>query len=249
MLQSPPLLVESFSQDTTCDSLHIAELGGTIKLFQPRRGHRVGTDAVLLARYAHAFGLYGTCADFGASTGGVGLMLAALNPGLQVILIENNPNVAELAQANIHINEMETRVRFYLADVTAKGCERSAQGLGPLSVETVVMNPPYDPPQTVRVSPYKDKEKAFVHTDNFDAWARTACDMLRPQGHVVLIQRMRFLAPLLNVLAGRFGGLHIRPVFTKANAPATRVLIRGEKGSRTPLQWLKAWDAKGNEIE
>ena len=60
-----------------------AVLGGRLRLRQPRRGHRVGHDAILLA--AATGGRAGEQAvDLGAGVGAAGLALAARVAGLDV---------------------------------------------------------------------------------------------------------------------------------------------------------------------
>ena len=52
-----------------------AWLGGALTLVQPKRGHRVGTDAALLVAAAGDVG-QGRIVDVGAGVGAVGLALA-----------------------------------------------------------------------------------------------------------------------------------------------------------------------------
>ena len=62
-------------------------LGGRLRLLQPRRGHRFGHDAVLLAAAIPA--RPGQAAvELGAGVGAAGLALAARVPDLRVTLIE-----------------------------------------------------------------------------------------------------------------------------------------------------------------
>src|SRR5262245_20733903 len=64
-----------------------AVLGGRLRLRQPRRGHRVGHDAILLAAATAA--LPGERAvELGSGVGAAGLALAARVPGLAVTLVE-----------------------------------------------------------------------------------------------------------------------------------------------------------------
>src|SRR5262245_6776973 len=77
-----------------------AALGGRLALRQPRRGHRFGHDAILLA--AATGGRAGEHAvDLGAGVGAAGLALAARVPGLSVTLVEVDPALVALAVENI----------------------------------------------------------------------------------------------------------------------------------------------------
>ena len=73
-----------------------AVLGGRLRLLQPRRGHRVGHDAILLAAAARR-ARASTRVDLGAGVGAAGLALARARAGTRrVTLVEID---AELARA------------------------------------------------------------------------------------------------------------------------------------------------------
>ena len=74
-------------------------LGGRLLLMQPKRGHRVGTDAALLVAAA-GDARQGRIVDVGAGVGAVGLALAERNPLASVDLVELDPELAQLAESN-----------------------------------------------------------------------------------------------------------------------------------------------------
>ena len=72
-------------------------LGGKIEVLQPSaNGHRSGLDAILLAATLPK-DCKGNVADLGSGSGVAGLAAIALRPQLNVLLVENNPGMAELA--------------------------------------------------------------------------------------------------------------------------------------------------------
>jgi tRNA1(Val) A37 N6-methylase TrmN6 len=52
---------------------------------------------------------------------------------------------------------------------------------------------------------------------------------------MVIVHRADALAELLTAMSTRFGALEVMPVQARADAPAIRVLITGQKGSKAPL--------------
>src|SRR5271168_5354386 len=74
-------------------------LGGRLMLLQPRRGHRVGTDAALLVAGA-GDARQGRIVDVGAGVGAVGLGLAKSSALTSVDLVEVDPELAGLAESN-----------------------------------------------------------------------------------------------------------------------------------------------------
>lgn len=208
-----------------------AFLGGLLRLHQPPRGaHRAGTDAVLLARLLAPAASDRLC-DVGAGTGAVGLGCAALVPGLRPVLVERDPDLVEHARANAALNGIDARI--IAADVLAPAAERRARGLLPDSFDLVLTNPPFFAAGSHRASPHSGRAAAHTFTDgSLEAWIRACTAILRPGGRLGLIHRADALTTCLDALKGRYGGLAIRPVHARAEAPAIRILISATKNSR-----------------
>ncbi|MFN3482098.1 MAG: methyltransferase, partial [Rhabdaerophilum calidifontis] len=68
--------------------------GGRLLLLQPARGHRAGTDAVLLAAATPPDAA--RIADLGAASGIVGLRAAQIAPAARVLLVERDPALVAL---------------------------------------------------------------------------------------------------------------------------------------------------------
>ena len=213
-----------------------AVLDGRLILRQPRRGHRVGHDAILLAAAvsAHA-GEHAV--DFGAGVGAAGLALARRVEGLAVTLIEIDPALTALARDNAERNGLADRVRVVRLDVGAPAAEFAAAGLAPESAAHVLMNPPFNAPQNP--SPDRSRRAAHVATpDTLPRWIGAAALLLRRQGVITLIWRADGLGEVLVSLEASFGDVVLLPVHPKPDAPAIRVLVRAVKGSRAPLALL-----------
>jgi tRNA1(Val) A37 N6-methylase TrmN6 len=219
--------------DTTLDAV----LGGRLALRQPRRGHRVGHDAILLA--AATGGAYGERAvEFGAGVGAAGLAVASHNPGMRLTLVEIDPALCALARENIELNRFADRMTVLKADVTRPdvfGVDALAAG----AADRVMMNPPFNDPARQNISP--DPGRALAHAASADAlplWLASAERALKPNGLLTLIWRADTLAQVLEALARDFGGVTVLPIHPKPDAPAIRVLLRAEKGGRAPLAVL-----------
>ena len=214
-----------------------AFLDGMLRLHQPPRGaHRAGTDAVLLARLLTPRAQDRLC-DVGAGTGAVGLACAALVPGLQPTLVERDPTLAEQIRANAALNRIDVQV--IAVDVLAPAAERRAAGLQPDDFDVVLTNPPFFTADRHRASP--DPGRAAAHTfgkGDLDPWVRACTAILRPGGRLGLIHRAEALPACLDALKGRYGGLAIRPVHARGDAPAIRVLITAIRGSRAAMSLL-----------
>jgi tRNA1(Val) A37 N6-methylase TrmN6 len=186
-----------------------AVLGGRLVLRQPRRGHRFGHDAILLAAAtpAHA----GEAAvDLGSGVGAAGLALARRVDGVAVTLIELDPVLSDLGRENAERNGLDPRVRAVCLDVAASATAFGAAGLAPESVDHALMNPPFNAPH----NPSPDPGRRAAHTASHDTlaqWLRTAMRLLRPAGTVTLIWRADGLGEVLSALAAGFGAIAIMP--------------------------------------
>jgi len=212
-------------------------LGGRLILVQPRRGHRVGTDAALLV--AGAGTPEGRIVDVGAGVGAVGLALAKRSALVSANLIEIDPDLARLAESNAARNGLDARVRVLTLDVLNPR-ERHAAGLVE-SAECVVTNPPFFEAKAVRVSPDEGKAGAHVLPRAEDGatlsnWISVSLALLAPGGRFVMIHRPDALAAILAALERRLGGVALLPVHPSARAGAHRLLIAGVKGSKAPLR-------------
>jgi tRNA1(Val) A37 N6-methylase TrmN6 len=215
-----------------------AVLGGRLRLLQPRRGHRVGHDAILLAAACPARA-GDKAVDLGAGIGGAGLALAARVPGTSVTLVEIDLKLAGLAAQNAELNELADRVRTVVLDATAPARAFAAAGLAAESVTRVLMNPPFHDPARERVSP--DAARRLAHAaprERLAAWVRSAARLLRPRATLTLIWRADGLADVLSALAPAFGGIAVRPIHPRPDAAAIRIIVNAIKANRGPLTVL-----------
>jgi tRNA1(Val) A37 N6-methylase TrmN6 len=210
-------------------------LDGRVWLRQGQ-GHRAGHDAALLAALTPG-DLAGLILDIGAGAGAVGLMAAVLAPQATVGLVEIDSDACALARGNIARNGLAARVDVHEADVTSARSRRAA-GLVDESAAMVLTNPPFYAAARVRVTPDPGKARAHVASAPLADWVRGALALLASGGVFAMIHRAEALAECLAAVDGRLGAVTIEPIHTRAGMAATRILLRGVKGSRAPLTLL-----------
>jgi tRNA1(Val) A37 N6-methylase TrmN6 len=198
---------------------------GRVRLRQATTGHRVGTDAVLLAAAAPFKGVRSVL-DLGAGVGAVGLAYALRQPGALVRLAEIDAEAAALARENIAANGVADRVTLEEGDALARP--------GPV-VDLVLTNPPYVESGRGRIS----QDRATAHlmpAGGLDPWVKAALARLGGKGRLVMIHRADALPAILAALDRRFGAIQVVPVLPRDGEPAIRVLVSAVKGSRAPFQ-------------
>lgn len=212
-----------------------AVLGGRLVLHQPKKGHRAGSDAILLAAAVSAR-LSGLALDVGAGVGTAGLALAALRPGLRIGLVENDPMLAALARQNLDANGLGERGVVYEADVLDPKSRRAA-GLVDARADLVITNPPFFEPGRARISPEAGKRTAHVMPagGTLETWIAACLALLAEGGSFIMIHRVDALPEMLAAIVPRAGEITLLPVHPQAEKPAVRILLRARKGSRAPL--------------
>lgn len=210
-------------------------LEGRLRLLQPRRGHRAGTDAVLLAAAAvlrpgdHLL-------DLGSASGAVGLMAAMRCPGTRLGLVERDPALVAMAVRNVALNGLADRAHAYEADLFGGPASLRAAGLAAGMADAVVTNPPFFAPWG-RASPEPGRRSAHVmEGGDLGRWLDAAAWLLKPRGRLSMIHRADALALCLDALRASFGSIVIAPVYGRRGATASRLILSAVKGGRTPLR-------------
>lgn len=215
-----------------------AFLGGRLTVSQPARGFRAGLDSVLLGA---AVGVDAkSLLDLGAGVGTAALVALADLPDLNATLVDSDPSALALAALNIESNGFADRARVLSLDLTAPGRVRAAAGLPADHFATVIANPPFFAPG--RGSAPSETRAAARHMDDaeLDRWARTAATHAAPDGEVIFIHVAEALPPLLTAFTARFGAVTVLPLLPRDGEAASRVIVRGIKGSRAPFRLLAA---------
>ncbi len=225
-----------------------AFLGGRLMIEQPATGYRAGLDAVLLAA-ACPIRAGERALDAGAGVGVVGLCLARRVDDTTIMLVEREPSLAKLANANMTRNGVGDRVTVVTADLALPMSRHPALAALVNSFQHVLANPPFhaDGRGTAAADPLKAGSHAMAE-GSLDDWARFMAAMAMPDGLLTMIHRADKIDEILAVLDRRFGALVLRPVYPRAGGTASRILISGRKASRAPLTiapGLVLHDARG----
>jgi tRNA1(Val) A37 N6-methylase TrmN6 len=213
-----------------------AFLGGKLTLAQPRDGFRAGLDSVLLGAAVRTDGR--TLLDLGAGVGTAALVALVHNPRLSATLVESDDEAAAMAASNLAGNGLADRGRVVHLDVTAPGRVRADAGLASDHFDTIIANPPYF--DSERSSPAAAARVAArqLRSASLDSWVRTAATHLAPNGEAIFVFPAQSLHELLAAFHVRFGSISVLPLAPHDDEAATRILVRGIKGSRAPLTLL-----------
>ena len=220
------------ADDVRPETTEDAFFGGRLVLRQPHKGHRSGTDAVLLAA-AVPRDFDGSLIDAGSGVGAAGLGVALCCMKARVVLLENDTLTVELAAENIRANGLGQRVQVIACDLLDRDARRAIER----NADVVVTNPPFYDGATVRASPSARRSAAHVMAAGtaLSDWIAGCLDLLAPKGTLIMVHAASALPSILAGFDGRLGGVTVLAVHPREGEPAKRVLVRATKGSRAPF--------------
>jgi tRNA1(Val) A37 N6-methylase TrmN6 len=213
-----------------------AFLGGRLNVSQPGNGFRAGLDSVLLGAAVNPRAL--SVLDLGAGAGTAALVALAHDDARTATLVESDPETVALATLNLDGNGFGARGHVLALDLTAKGAVRAAAGLPADHFASVIANPPFFDPGAGTAPAAARAAARHMDPDALDLWVRCAATHAAPGGEVIFIHAAASLPLLLAAFGARFGAVTILPLIPRPGEPASRVLVRGIKGSRAPLVLL-----------
>ena len=206
----------------TDDSLFAGEL----ICRQYEDGYRFSVDSILAAHFCRLRGTKQVL-DLGCGSGVIGLILARLHPGIELVGLELQQDLAGLAAMNFLANNLDTRCRVVYGDARQIGSFVDAE-----SFDLVVCNPPYRRTGSGRIS--RASEAAIARHElkaNLDDMLAAAAFSVINKGQVV------FVYPAVR-LASLVAGMHhhrliprrLQPVYSYPEADqATLVVMEGVK--------------------
>ena len=224
-----------------------AFLGGKLQLLQPEKGYRAGIDAVLLAASVPASDNQSVF-EAGLGTGVAACCLAARQSGVSITGIEIASRYAMIAEENARRNGLEERVRVLKGDLTDSMRHDDADWPAPATFDHAYANPPFFEEATVQAS--ADGLRAQAHLlkpGALEAWVKVMTGLVRPRGTVSIIHPASSLPRLLTAMEPRLGNLTVLPMRARREDAASRVIVRGTKGSKAPLRLMSGLVLHGAE--
>lgn len=215
-------------ENTTCDAF----LGGALHILQPKNGYRAATDPVFLAASISASAGQSVL-ELGCGVGVAMLCLGHRIPGLKITGLEIQPDYAELARQNARDNKID-------AEIITGNLEEMPNKLRDQAYDHVIFNPPFYHALKVSAPENDGKSQAHVMNLSFDNWVFAGMKRLKSKGRLTFIHRTEILPQALIALSRVAGDITIKPLISRKDQPAKRVIITCRKGTKGPAVLLSA---------
>ncbi len=206
-----------------------------LKIIQNKKGFCFGMDAVLLANYCD-LKKNSKIADLGTGTGIIPILLCGKKNVSQVIGLEIQEEVAEMAVRSVKMNNLDNKINILNIDLND-----AENYLNINSFDAVVTNPPYKLPNSGIINP-SDKKAISRHEIKctLEDIIRTSSRLLKHHGRLFMIHRPQRLADILCLLRQyKLEPKHIRLVHPKVAEKPNMVLIKAVKAANRELKFDK----------
>jgi tRNA1Val (adenine37-N6)-methyltransferase len=207
-------------------------LNGGLRVFQKKKGYRFSIDSILLAHFV-SLKPRARAIDLGCGSGIILFILAKRFPQINFVGLEIQDNLANLAQRNTRINELEGRVEILSGDAC------NIKNVFPArSFDAVIFNPPYRKLNSGRINPHPEKAIARHEINgSLKDFLKAAEYLLKPTGRVFTIYPAKRLVELICLFRNSdIEPKKMRLVFSDNSSEAAFALVEGKKGSREELK-------------
>lgn len=220
-----------------------------LKIIQNKTGFCFGTDSILLSDFAKEIKKATRVIDLGTGTGIIATLLCGKTELKEIIGVEIQKEVYEMAQKSIELNHLENKFKIINEDILNlnKIFEKN-------TFDAIVTNPPYKKKDT-GIKNEEEKKIISRHetTATLEDFIRISKDLLKDKGDFYMVHRPDRLVDILNSMRKyQIEPKIIRFVYSNKNSQPKLILIKGIKNAKPFLKIqnnLYIYDENGEYTE
>ena len=221
----------------------------SLKMIQNKDGFCFGIDSILLSDFAKNIKKGARVLDLGTGTGIIATLLCGKTELSEIIGIEVQEEVYEMAKRSIQLNHLEDKFKIIQDNILNlnKYFEKN-------TFDVIVTNPPYKKKETGIQN--EDTRKLISRHEieaNLEDFIKISKDMLKDKGEFYIVYRPERLVDLLSLMRKyKIEPKRIQFVYSNVNAISKLVLVQGVKNARPFLKLepnLYIYDENGNYTE
>ena len=204
------------------------------KIIQNKDGFCFGIDSVLLSDFAKNIKKDAKVIDLGTGTGIISILLAGKTKAKEIIGIEIQQDVAEMANRSIKLNNLENKIKIINENIINLNNYFEKQ-----SIDVIVTNPPY---KKINTGVKNDNEKKLISrhelTANLEDFIKISKDLLKDKGEFYMVHRAERLIDIIYLMRKyKIEPKQIRFISPKINKEPNLVLIKGIKNANEFLKF------------
>lgn len=217
-----------------------------LKIIQNVNGFCFGIDSVLLSDFAKNIKDDSIVLDLGTGTGIIPILLCGKTNLKEIIGVEIQEDVANMANRSSKLNNLEDRFKVLNANILNldKYYEKN-------TFDVIITNPPYKKKNSGVIN---DDERKVISrheiTASLEDFIKVAKDLLKDKGEFYMVHRPDRLVDILYLLRKyKIEPKEIRFVFSNKEKPPKLVLIKAVKNANEFLRVdnnLYIYDDEGN---
>ncbi len=204
-----------------------------LKIIQNKKGFCFGIDSVLLSNFAKDIKENSKVLDLGTGTGIIATLLCGKTRLKEIIGIEVQKEVYEMAKKSIKLNNLENKFKIINEDILNinKKLEKN-------TFDAIVTNPPYKKKGT-GIKNEEEKKIISRHetTATLDDFIKVSKDLLKDKGEFYMVHRPDRLVDILSVMRKyKIEPKVIRFVYSNKKSEPKLILIKGIKNANPFLK-------------
>lgn len=200
-----------------------------LKIIQNKKGFCFGIDSILLSDFAKEIKKDAKVLDLGTGTGIIATLLCKKTELKEIIGIEKQKEVCEMAQKSIKINQLEKQFKIINEDIIDlnKILEKN-------TFDAIVTNPPYKKKDT-GITNQEEKKIMARHetTATLEDFVKIAKDFLKDKGEFYMVHRPERLVDIFDCMRKyKIEPKILRLVYANQESEPKLILIKGIKNAR-----------------
>lgn len=204
-----------------------------LKIIQNKDGFCFGMDSVLLSDFAKNMKKKAKVLDLGTGTGIIPILLCGKTDLKEIIGVEIQAEVAEMARRSIKLNHLENRFKILNENILNLNQLYEKQ-----TFDVIVTNPPYKKKNTGMIN---EKQKKILSrheiTASLEDFIKVSKDLLKDKGEFYMVHRPERLVDILNIMrAYKIEPKVLKFVCPKQEKEPNLILIKGIKNANPFLK-------------
>ncbi len=217
-----------------------------LKIIQNKEWFCFGIDSILLSDFAKEIRENAKVVDLGTGTGIIPILLSKKTKLKEIIGVEIQKEVYDIAKKNIKLNNLENIFKILNIDVLnlTNLIEKS-------TIDAIVTNPPY---KKIGTGLKNENEKKLISrhetTATLEDFIRISNDLLKDKGEFYMVHRPDRLVDILSIMRKyKIEPKRLKIVYSNKNSEPNLILVKGIKNARPFLKVEKnlyIYDDNGN---